>query len=121
MNEMTEAVSQSRERAETLTPRVAVVLGSGFNDHPTDAVRMPYAELPGFPVSYVAGHSGESWLGSVSYVPVAVMSGRPFRPSPRRGRFVVLRLERPCRGNRRSISAINGLLAGGCNQVSMES
>jgi purine-nucleoside phosphorylase len=44
--------------------------------HIQDAVRIPYAELDGFPVATVAGHSGELWLGHVGAMPVAVMSGR---------------------------------------------
>ncbi|MGH9959250.1 MAG: purine-nucleoside phosphorylase, partial [Pyrinomonadaceae bacterium] len=41
--------------------RVAVVLGSGlggFADEFEDAVRIPYAEIPGFAVSTVEGHAG---------------------------------------------------------------
>ncbi len=40
---------------------VAVVLGSGlgpYADHLPGAVRVPFAEIPGFPVPSVAGHAG---------------------------------------------------------------
>lgn len=60
-------------------PRIAVVLGSGWGGltaHVQDAVRIPYANLEGFPQATVAGHSGELWLGHIGARPVAVMSGR---------------------------------------------
>jgi len=60
-------------------PRIAVVLGSGWGGltaHVQDAVRIPYANLEGFPQATVAGHSGELWLGHIGAHPVAVMSGR---------------------------------------------
>jgi len=60
-------------------PRVGVVLGSGlggFADLLEDGVRVPYAEIPGFPVASVAGHRGELVIGRVSGVEVACLSGR---------------------------------------------
>jgi purine-nucleoside phosphorylase len=62
-----------------LRPRVAVVLGSGlgaFADELTDAVAIPYSEIPGFPESTAVGHAGKLILGSVTGIPVAVMAGR---------------------------------------------
>ena len=41
-----------------------------------DAVRIPYSELPGLPVSTAIGHAGELVLGKVAEAHVAVMSGR---------------------------------------------
>lgn len=79
-NPHVEAAAQTvRQRAPGLTPRVAVVLGSGWGgltEHVQNAVRIPYADLPGFPQATVAGHSGELWLGHIGEQPVAVMSGR---------------------------------------------
>ena len=72
----TVAVVRSRAPDE---PRVGVVLGSGlgaFADRITDAVTMPYAELPNFAESGVAGHRGELIVGRVAGVTVAVMAGR---------------------------------------------
>jgi len=68
-----------RQRAPNLQPRIAVVLGSGWEalaDHLTDAVQIPYAELAGFPQPGVAGHGGSLWLGCLGTQPVAVLSGR---------------------------------------------
>ena len=72
-------VDQIRARAPTAHPRIAVVLGSGWGGataHLADALRIPYAELAGFPHATVAGHSGELWLGRIGPHEVAVMSGR---------------------------------------------
>jgi xanthosine phosphorylase len=60
-------------------PRVALVLGSGLGavaDEVRDAVAIPYAELPGFPVGSVAGHAGRLVAGTLAGVPVAVLQGR---------------------------------------------
>lgn len=60
-------------------PRIAVVLGSGWGgltQHLQDAVRIPYAELEGFPHTTVAGHRGELCLGRIGAHEVAVMGGR---------------------------------------------
>jgi purine-nucleoside phosphorylase len=73
-----EAVRVVRERAK-VTPRVGIILGSGlggFAAQVVDAVALPYAEIPHFPQSTVAGHSGKLVLGTIGGVPVAVMQGR---------------------------------------------
>jgi purine-nucleoside phosphorylase len=73
------ATEQLRQRAPNARPRIAVVLGSGWaglTEHIADPLRIPYAELDGFPHATVAGHSGELWLGRIGRHEVAVMSGR---------------------------------------------
>lgn len=73
------AVETVRQRAPGARPRVAVVLGSGWGGvarHVEDLLRVPYAELEGFPRAGVAGHSGELLLGRVGEREVAIMSGR---------------------------------------------
>ncbi len=60
-------------------PKLGMVLGSGlgaFADALSDAVRFPFAELPGFPKSGVTGHRGELVIGAVGGVDIAVLSGR---------------------------------------------
>jgi purine-nucleoside phosphorylase len=66
-----------------LRPQIALVLGSGlggFADSLTDAVRVPYAEIPSFPRSTAIGHAGQMVVGhvvsQVGNVPVAAMQGR---------------------------------------------
>jgi xanthosine phosphorylase len=55
------------------------VLGSGLGglvDLLVDAVAIPYAEIPGFPTSTVAGHAGRFLIGELDGVTVACMQGR---------------------------------------------
>src|ERR1700734_785309 len=62
-----------------LPPEVGIILGSGlggFAAQVADAVAIPYAEIPHFPQSTVAGHSGKLVLGTIGGVAVAVMQGR---------------------------------------------
>jgi purine-nucleoside phosphorylase len=60
-------------------PHVAVVLGSGlgaFADELASPVVMPYADIPGWPASTAAGHSGKLVFGKLGKLDVAVMAGR---------------------------------------------
>jgi len=68
-----------RERASHIQPKVAIVLGSGLGpiaDAITDKVEISYEDLPGFPISTVAGHQGSLILGNLHGVPVACLKGR---------------------------------------------
>jgi len=74
-----EASAQLILSRTTLRPRIALVLGSGlggFADSLTDAVRVPYAEIPSFPQSTAIGHAGRMVIGNAGGVPVAAMQGR---------------------------------------------
>ncbi len=76
---MRAATTEIVRRLDGLAPRIALVLGSGLGElvekieNPID---MPFADLPGFPVSGVSGHSGKLVAGSLSGVPVIMLSGR---------------------------------------------
>ena len=62
-----------------LRPRIGLVLGSGlgsFADDLTEAVRIPYAQIPSFPRSTAIGHAGRLVIGKSGAVPAAVMQGR---------------------------------------------
>ncbi|KEC72130.1 UNVERIFIED_ORG: purine-nucleoside phosphorylase [Rhizobium esperanzae] len=62
-----------------IKPRHGIVLGSGLGslvDQLDGAVRIPYRDLPGFPVSAVSGHAGEVVAGRLGGVPVIMLSGR---------------------------------------------
>jgi len=62
-----------------LRPRVAVVLGSGlgaFADELSDAARIAYSQIPGFPRSTAVGHAGRLVIGKTSGLAVAAMQGR---------------------------------------------
>ena len=72
------AVERIRKSWE-LDPLVGIVLGSGLGglaDELEDRVEIPYAEIPGWPVSTAFGHTGTLVLGTLDRVPVAVMRGR---------------------------------------------
>jgi purine-nucleoside phosphorylase len=62
-----------------VAPRTGIVLGSGLGalvDAVENAIRIPYADLPSFPVSAVSGHAGEMVIGSLGAEPVIMLSGR---------------------------------------------
>ena len=74
-----EAADAVRVRLGGRKPTAAIVLGSGlgqFAERLTDAVRIPYAEIPHFPAPTVIGHSGELVAGSLQGRTVLVQSGR---------------------------------------------
>jgi len=73
------AASVLQERAPGFRPRLGIVLGSGLGglaDALDGAIAVPYAEIPAFPPSTVAGHAGRFVLGTLEGVPVACMQGR---------------------------------------------
>jgi purine-nucleoside phosphorylase len=62
-----------------IRPRVALILGSGLGDLADEIespVVVPFARIPHFPLSTVAGHVGEVVLGNLNDTPVAAMRGR---------------------------------------------
>jgi purine-nucleoside phosphorylase len=76
---MSPAAERLEGRLGTLRPRIALVLGSGLGmlaDQISGVLRIPYAELPGFPQGKVTGHAGELIAGRLSGVPVIALSGR---------------------------------------------
>lgn len=68
-----------RPRLGGRTPVAAIVLGSGLGglaDQIDAVVRIPYAEIPGFPSSTVAGHAGMLIAGTLGGKFVIALSGR---------------------------------------------
>ena len=66
-------------RAPGHAPRIAIVLGSGWGplaERLSDAVAIPYAELPAFPELSVQGHAARLLLGRLGRREVAVLAGR---------------------------------------------
>lgn len=75
---MENTIAFLRERV-TRAPHAILILGSGLGglaDEIQDAVRIPYAEIPGFPMSAVAGHAGALVAGRMGAVEVVAMQGR---------------------------------------------
>lgn len=60
-------------------PKIGLILGSGLGVLAEDIqnpVKIPYNEIPGFPVSTVEGHAGQLVCGQLSGVEVIAMQGR---------------------------------------------
>lgn len=60
-------------------PVIGLILGSGLGvlgDEVENALKIPYNEIPNFPVSTVEGHAGNLVFGLLNGIPVAVMQGR---------------------------------------------
>ncbi|NNU84082.1 purine-nucleoside phosphorylase [Geobacillus sp. BMUD] len=60
-------------------PKIGLILGSGLGvlaDEIEEAVRIPYEEIPGFPVSTVEGHAGRLVYGRLEGATVVAMQGR---------------------------------------------
>jgi purine-nucleoside phosphorylase len=67
------------QRMSSLRPKLAIVLGSGFNHVlgrlKTDA-QIAYEKLRGFPPVGVSGHTGQLLIGHLGGTPVMMLSGR---------------------------------------------
>jgi len=76
---LADAAAQYALTRTPLRPKIALVLGSGlggFADSLADSVRIPYAEIPSFPLSTAIGHAGSLVIGNAGSVAVAAMQGR---------------------------------------------
>lgn len=65
--------------ATPLSPRVAIVLGSGLGELASsveDAFTLPFAAIPHLAQATVPGHAGEVVIGRLAGAPVAVLRGR---------------------------------------------
>jgi len=74
-----QAAADHIRRQTALQPTLGIILGSGlgnFASQVQNAASIPYAEIPHFPQSTVAGHSGKLILGTIVGINVAVMQGR---------------------------------------------
>ena len=67
------------KRAGARQPAVAIILGSGLGGLASaivDAVRIPFADIPGFPETTVVGHQGAVIVGGLGGREVVALSGR---------------------------------------------
>lgn len=61
------------------SPKIGLVLGSGLGvlaEQMTRAVKIPYRDIPSFPISTVPGHAGQLVLGKLGGNDVVTMQGR---------------------------------------------
>lgn len=68
-----------RDAAGSRAPTNAIILGSGLGglaDKITNAVRIPFAKIPGFPEVTVVGHAGAVIVGTLGGCEVIALSGR---------------------------------------------
>lgn len=73
------AAEHVRARLGSERPVAAIILGSGLGglaNRVTDAVRVPFAEIPGFPSATVAGHAGMLIAGRLAGRRVLALAGR---------------------------------------------
>jgi len=74
-----EALAAAVRARTDLVPEVGIVLGSGLGslaDDLSDAVAIPFAELPGWPAATAPGHAGRLLLGRLGGRPVVMLQGR---------------------------------------------
>lgn len=79
MKQIEAAAAFIQEKIGPRKPEIGLILGSGLGvlaDEITDAVRIPYGDIPHFPVSTVEGHKGELVVGTLEGRTVAAMQGR---------------------------------------------
>ncbi|MFZ2643793.1 MAG: purine-nucleoside phosphorylase [Verrucomicrobiia bacterium] len=77
--ELAEAKAAIESKSNGRKPTIGIVLGSGlgsFADRIEDAVKIPYAGIPGFWPTSVSGHAGQLIIGSFHGKTLAVLQGR---------------------------------------------
>lgn len=79
---MLEKIRESAEFIRSkagIRPRVAIILGSGLGDLADEidvTQKIPYKDIPNFPVSTIKGHNGQLIFGMLNGVEVVAMQGR---------------------------------------------
>ncbi|MFN4141911.1 purine-nucleoside phosphorylase [Aestuariivirga sp.] len=72
-------MNELARRLGARAPRTAILLGSSLGalaEAAEDALVIPYAELPGFPLPKISGHAGRLFAGSLGGKEVVVLAGR---------------------------------------------
>ena len=73
------AADYIRNKIGDISPKLAIVLGSGLGVLAEDIenpIIIKYSDIPGFPVSTVEGHAGELLIGTINGTPILAMNGR---------------------------------------------
>jgi len=77
--ERVESAAEVVRRRGRLSPEVGIILGTGLGGLAREIAveaEVPYAEIPGFPLSTVETHAGKLLLGRLGGRPVVAMQGR---------------------------------------------
>ncbi|PAQ16246.1 purine-nucleoside phosphorylase [Bacillus sp. FJAT-42315] len=77
--EKIEQATQYLKKVSRKNPKIGLILGSGLGvlaEEIENAVKIPYSEIPDFPVSTVEGHAGQLVFGTLSGKEVVAMQGR---------------------------------------------
>ncbi|WP_191555980.1 purine-nucleoside phosphorylase [Metabacillus idriensis] len=78
IQEIKQSAQYMKEKVKDL-PEIGLILGSGLGvlaDEIENAVKIPYEEIPNFPVSTVEGHAGQLVFGTLKGANVVAMQGR---------------------------------------------
>ena len=76
---MIDAALRAVQARTRVVPDVAIILGTGLGglaDELAVETRIPYGDLPGFPLATVESHAGELLLGTLAGRRVVAMRGR---------------------------------------------
>ena len=79
LRDIDESVQAIRARAPRFVPEAAIIFGTGLSSlakEVTNAVTIPYGEIPHFAKSTVESHAGELVLGEVAGRRIVAMKGR---------------------------------------------
>ncbi|GMB07773.1 purine-nucleoside phosphorylase [Thermolongibacillus altinsuensis] len=74
-----EQAAQFLKEKFSTPPQIGLILGSGLGvlaDEIEQAIKIPYGDIPGFPVSTVEGHAGQLVYGQLEGATVLAMQGR---------------------------------------------
>ena len=78
INRIGAAAAAVRQRTSS-APRIGIILGTGLGGLARDIkveTRIPYGDIPGFPLSTVESHAGQLLVGTLGGKPVIAMQGR---------------------------------------------
>jgi len=79
MFDQVQAAAEVVRRSSSMTPEVGLILGTGLGGLAREIAveaTVPYADIPGFPLSTVESHAGRLLLGRLGGRPVVAMEGR---------------------------------------------
>ena len=77
--ELIDQVADEIRKRSQVAPRIGMILGSGLGplaEEVEEPDYISYEDLPGWPVSTLAGHTGRLVLGELEGQPVVIMQGR---------------------------------------------